>query len=188
MSGFKPDFGKPKQEKPKPKRSNRFDAPKANKTAVRSVTNQPPETQKQPGKKAINYKRKTIELYVNQIDYIKRIAAQDHMGLMAMYRWLLDQGLQNYDEGIRPIPAKPTTKRVGEAPPPERKLKAITMTPKQISQVADIAQGERLGVMAAYRWLIDQGLQNHERDERPLDQLPDHDVELGHWTSNDREF
>lgn len=46
--------------------------------------------------------RKTIYMPSAQLAYIRQIAADQEMGLMATFRWLLDYSLQKYDGGIRP--------------------------------------------------------------------------------------
>lgn len=51
-----------------------------------------------------NYKRKTITLPPEQIDLIDELRRQHGVGVLAMYRWLIDQGLQAYEEGARPEP------------------------------------------------------------------------------------
>lgn len=185
---FKPDFGQPKREKPEQKRT-RFNAPQADKTAVRRVTNQPQPkaTKDAPGKKPINYKRKTIELYVNQIEYIRTLADNERMGLAELYRWLIDEGLHNYDAGHIQRPRR-RGRGGGNTTEPEKKLKAVTLTFEQIERMPEVARNKRMKLMACYRWIIDQGLQNYEAGQRPFDQELDDDVRLGHWTSTDREF
>jgi hypothetical protein len=50
------------------------------------------------------YDRKTITLPPQQIDYIDRLRKKEGVGVLAFYRWLIDQGLQNYEQGARPQP------------------------------------------------------------------------------------
>jgi hypothetical protein len=62
--------------------------------------------------------------------------------------------------------------------------KTITLPPKQIKLIAQLRRKEGVGILAFYRWLIDQGLQAYERGARPqpADKVV-HEVELGHWSS-----
>jgi hypothetical protein len=62
--------------------------------------------------------------------------------------------------------------------------KTITLPPKQIRLIAQLRRKEGVGILAFYRWLIDQGLQAYERGERPqpADKVV-HEVDLGHWSS-----
>jgi hypothetical protein len=56
--------------------------------------------------KAGQYMRKTITLLPEQVDYIKELAEQDDVGILAFYRWLVDQGLLAYERGERPTPER----------------------------------------------------------------------------------
>lgn len=55
--------------------------------------------------RAGQYTRKTITLKPEQIQYIAEIAEQNQVGILAMYRWLIDQGLESFEAGARPEPA-----------------------------------------------------------------------------------
>ena len=59
------------------------------------------------GTRAGRYFRKTITLPTRQIQYIAEKATESQIGILAMYRWLIDQGLQQYEAGIRPVPLPP---------------------------------------------------------------------------------
>ena len=48
------------------------------------------------------YDRKTITLPPD--DHIDRLRKKEGVGVLAFYRWLIDQGLQNYEQGARPQP------------------------------------------------------------------------------------
>jgi hypothetical protein len=62
--------------------------------------------------------------------------------------------------------------------------KTITLPPKQIQLIDQLRRKEGIGILAFYRWLIDQGLQAYESGSRPrpADKIV-HEVELGHWSS-----
>ena len=62
--------------------------------------------------------------------------------------------------------------------------KTITLPPEQIAYIDQIRKDAGIGVLAFYRWLIDQGLQNYEGGARPSP-TPDviHDLQMGHWSS-----
>jgi hypothetical protein len=62
--------------------------------------------------------------------------------------------------------------------------KTITLPPKQIRLIDQLRRKEGIGILAFYRWLIDQGLQAYERGARPqpTDKVV-HEVDLGHWSS-----
>ncbi len=62
--------------------------------------------------------------------------------------------------------------------------KTITLPPKQIRLIDQLRRNEGIGILAFYRWLIDQGLQAYEEGSRPrpADKVI-HDVDLGHWSS-----
>lgn len=70
--------------------------------------------------------------------------------------------------------------------------KTITLLPNQIAYIDEIRREEGVGVLAFYRWLIDQGLQNYEAGARPQPaDTPIHDLHTGHWSSqpdDDAEF
>ena len=53
--------------------------------------------------RAGRYKRKTITLLPGQIQYIDQLAEKNGLGILAMYRWLVDLGLQAYEAGNRPV-------------------------------------------------------------------------------------
>lgn len=53
--------------------------------------------------RAGQYKRKTITLLPGQIQYVDQLAEENGLGILAMYRWLVDLGLQAYEEGRRPV-------------------------------------------------------------------------------------
>ena len=57
--------------------------------------------------RAGKYNRKTLVLFPSQIDIVSEVSDDCGVGIMAMYRWLSDQGLQNYEAGSRPTPPKP---------------------------------------------------------------------------------
>jgi hypothetical protein len=63
--------------------------------------------------------------------------------------------------------------------------KTITLPPKQIRLIDQLRRKEGVGILAFYRWLIDQGLQAYERGARPqpADKVV-HEVNLEHWSSN----
>ncbi|MCI0397499.1 MAG: hypothetical protein L0332_23630 [Chloroflexi bacterium] len=66
--------------------------------------------------------------------------------------------------------------------------KTITLPPEQIAYIDRLRKAEGIGVLAFYRWLIDQGLQNYERGARPEPQdKAVHDLRLGHWSSGGEE-
>ena len=52
--------------------------------------------------RAGQYRRKTITLPPAQIEYISQAAGKMGIGILAFYRWLIDQGLLVYDSGIEP--------------------------------------------------------------------------------------
>lgn len=61
--------------------------------------------------------------------------------------------------------------------------KTITLLPEQVKYVKEMADREGIGILALYRWLVDQGLQAYERGERPAPEREVvQDVQLGHWT------
>lgn len=57
----------------------------------------------QNASRAGQYRRKTITLLPGQIDYLQAVAEKENVGLLALYRWLIDQGLQAYENGARPV-------------------------------------------------------------------------------------
>ena len=80
---------------PKPRRK-RFDAP------TQSITTTDLQ-QASPDKLAAGqYRRKTITLPPAQLDYIKEIAHENHLSVLATYRWLIDIALDLYEDGERP--------------------------------------------------------------------------------------
>ncbi len=77
-----------------------------------------------------------------------------------------------------------TTSKAKQAGQYDRKT--ITLLPEQIAYIAEIAQAEGVGILALYRWLIDQGLQNYENGATPQPtQQVNHDIQLNHWTSEE---
>lgn len=62
--------------------------------------------------KAGDYVRQTITILPEQRDLIKRVALENNISLLSLYRWLLDQGLQAYDSGKRPEPSEPVFRDV----------------------------------------------------------------------------
>lgn len=57
--------------------------------------------------KAGDYIRQTITILPNQRELIKKLAKENQVSLLSFYRWLLDQGLQAYEDGERPLPSEP---------------------------------------------------------------------------------
>ena len=57
--------------------------------------------------KAGDYIRQTITILPNQRELIKKLSKQNQVSLLSFYRWLLDQGLQAYESGERPLPSEP---------------------------------------------------------------------------------
>lgn len=57
--------------------------------------------------RAGDYVRQTITLLNEQKKLIKKLAGENRVSLLAFYRWLLDQGLQAYEAGERPLPSDP---------------------------------------------------------------------------------
>lgn len=53
------------------------------------------------------YVRQTITVLSEQKKLIKKLAKENQVSLLAFYRWLLDQGLQAYEDGERPLPSDP---------------------------------------------------------------------------------
>lgn len=62
--------------------------------------------------KAGEYVRQTITIPPDQRDLIKQMAAENKISLLGLYRWLIDQGLQAYENGERPQPADPVYRDV----------------------------------------------------------------------------
>ena len=59
--------------------------------------------------RAGQYRRKTITLPPGQIELISQLATNSGIGILAFYRWLIDQGLKSYDDGNKPqIAPKPS--------------------------------------------------------------------------------
>jgi len=56
--------------------------------------------------KAGRFQRKTVVVLPEQVDYIAEIAKREGVGKMAMWRWVLDQGLLAYEDGARPEKAE----------------------------------------------------------------------------------
>ena len=54
--------------------------------------------------KAGEYERQTITLPPEQRKLIKQLAKENGVSMFDFYRWLIDQGLQHYEEGYRPEP------------------------------------------------------------------------------------
>lgn len=79
---------------------------------------------------------------------------------------------------------KATTSKAKQAGQYDRKT--ITLLPEQIAYIAEIAEAEGVGILALYRWLIDQGLQNYENGAAPQPtRQVNHDIQLKHWTSEE---
>ena len=57
--------------------------------------------------KAGDYIRQTITILPDQRELIKKMAKENRVSLLSFYRWLLDQGLQAYEAGERPLPSDP---------------------------------------------------------------------------------
>jgi hypothetical protein len=78
------------------KRTKTFDSPTERLSArqVAEVT----QSKSLAGK----YMRKTLTLPPEQIHYINKMAEQEDIGLLEFYRWLIDLGLQAYENGARP--------------------------------------------------------------------------------------
>lgn len=57
--------------------------------------------------KAGEYIRQTITILQGQRELIKKLASENRVSLLSFYRWLLDQGLQAYEAGERPLPSDP---------------------------------------------------------------------------------
>lgn len=72
------------------------------KTAVASDETKVPKSMR-----AGDYIRQTITILPEQKKLIKKLAKENQVSLLAFYRWLLDQGLQVYEEGERPLPSEP---------------------------------------------------------------------------------
>lgn len=89
----------PKYDPLKNMRSGSFDSPtnRLNKETVRKTT-------RSTATRAGQYDRKTITLPPEQIAYIDQVRKELGIGVLAFYRWLIDQGLQNYENGHRPSP------------------------------------------------------------------------------------
>jgi hypothetical protein len=65
--------------------------------------------------------------------------------------------------------------------------KTITLPPEQIAHIDKLRKIEGIGVLAFYRWLIDQGLQNYEDGIRPTPQdKAIHDLQMRHWSSGQK--
>ena len=88
-------LGKPKSRGQK-QSGKRFDSPadRLSASQVAEVT--------QNKSRAGRYMRKTLTLPPEQIHYISELADQEQIGLLEFYRWLIDVGLQAYEEGARP--------------------------------------------------------------------------------------
>lgn len=65
------------------------------------------ETKIPKSMRAGDYVRQTITLLNEQKKLIKKLAGENRVSLLAFYRWLLDQGLQAYEAGERPLPSEP---------------------------------------------------------------------------------
>lgn len=84
-------------------RGREFDTPtdQVNQTEVKAVTPQPAGDKKDK-RVAGKYYREAIALPPEQVDLIKRLAAENGMSKLAFYRWLIDQALLDYEDGHRP--------------------------------------------------------------------------------------
>jgi hypothetical protein len=85
-----------KPEPAKPRKKGQFDS------GMEGVTSSQVSKATADTTRAGNYRRKTITLPPAQIDYIEELAADERLGKLAFYRWLIDQGLQAYEDGNRP--------------------------------------------------------------------------------------
>ncbi len=94
----------PPKPKPKPPVGGRFETPLDTVSAgdIAKAT--------QEKSMAGQYKRKTISLPPGQVRYIKQIAAQEGMGVLETYRWLVDMAIRHYDAGERPEIVRRTEK------------------------------------------------------------------------------
>lgn len=72
------------------------------KTAVADKSDTIPKSMK-----AGEYIRQTITILQGQRELIKKLANENRVSLLSFYRWLLDQGLQAYEAGERPLPSDP---------------------------------------------------------------------------------
>ena len=87
------------EEKPTPskvKKGELFDNPLGDVTAqeIAKVT--------QEKSMAGQYKRKTISLPPEQVRYINQIAKKEGLGVLEVYRWLIDLAISHYEAGERP--------------------------------------------------------------------------------------
>ena len=84
----------PPRRKPKGRKS--FDEPTAR------LTNAEVAEAIQSKNRAGRYIRKTFTFLPTQLAYIKQLAETEKMSMLSFMRWLVDQGLQSYEEGQRP--------------------------------------------------------------------------------------
>lgn len=98
--------GKPKRKKGR----DRVSDPTQSRLRKHSVkTAVAPEEKKVPrSMKAGSYVRQTITILPKMRKLIKKLATENRVSLLAFYRWLLDLGLQAYEDGARPEPSEPT--------------------------------------------------------------------------------
>ena len=84
---------------------------RAGKSQAASVT-APKEAAIPRSMKAGDYVRQTITIPPTQRDLLKQLAKDNQVSLLSFYRWLLDKGLQAYENGDRPQPAEPVYREV----------------------------------------------------------------------------
>lgn len=65
------------------------------------------ETTTAASSQAGQYDRKTLTFRPEVIARVREIGQRERVGLLAMFRWLVDMGLEAYDRGERPEPAEP---------------------------------------------------------------------------------
>ena len=98
----------------RPKRGRRMSDPTAGRATSKQVSAATAERERRVPKsmRAGKYERQTIALPPEQKILIKEIATSNRTGLLQFYRWLIDQGLQAYEEGERPEPETAVYKNV----------------------------------------------------------------------------
>jgi hypothetical protein len=90
----------------RPQRGHRLSDPTAGRATSKQVSTATAEQERHVPKsmRAGKYERQTIALPPEQKRLIKAMAANNQTGMLQFYRWLIDQGLQAYEEGARPEP------------------------------------------------------------------------------------
>ncbi len=102
----------------KPKRSkrgrNRLNDPTTNRATRSQVSAATADEEQRTPKsmRAGKYERQTITLPAEQKKLIKALAGDSQTGMLQFYRWLIDQGLQAYEDGARPEPQEAVYKNV----------------------------------------------------------------------------